>query len=226
MMKIYALLNRFKKIGVCLLMAAVVAALLAGCGLFGKKEPKEEEVDPSVPAEISQDDADQIVEDKIYDTDLKAVFSQMVTADDETWYSYRIVDSKGEDLNEYLAVNAVSGEVAVYDPEEGEIWDYSQFSHYDEEKDEPVSWDGSFALGKTEVSLYPADDNAFEFNIKTSNGDTLTGVANVSEEKNIGLYEDGELSLSFEMRDGSLIISDNGNMSGYAGVYEKKESEE
>ncbi|MBO6133616.1 MAG: hypothetical protein J6P05_04705 [Lachnospiraceae bacterium] len=224
---VYAHICRKVRIAAIFILAAVLAANLAGCGFWGKKEPEITETEEEdIPAEITQEDADQIVEDKLYDTKAKAVFSEVVNVDDENWYTYRVVNSDGEDLKEYVAVNAISGEVAVYDSEGGDIWDYSSFSLYDEKKDEPVSWDGNFVLGSMEVTLYPADDNAFEFNIKKNGEDQLAGVANVSAEKNVGIFKDEKVSLSFEKRDDSLVISDTGNMSGYAGVYEKKESEE
>ena len=204
-------------------LAMVLIVSLSGCGLFGaKKEAGGDEKESPAPAEITQEDAEAIISDKLYETDARGTFQEMKSIDGENYYIFEVADSEGEEHWENLAVNSVSGEVFVYDGETGEVEDYSEFSLYDEAKDEKISWEGTFRNGTYEVTLDPADENAFEINIKKEGKSELVGVVQVDDTGKTGKYDDGKVSLSFERDGDTLIISDEGGSSGYAGTYSQE----
>ncbi len=183
-------------------------------------EETEEEV-----IQIGQGDADGILAEKLEGTDCKAVFNDFRDIGTDEYYTYTVVDSEDNELDQMLAVNAFSGDVVVYDLEKDSISDYSTFIYYDEKKDADVNWEGDFYLEPRTVHLEPADDTTFEFTI-TKDGEEepeLAGIATVDQEDRWqAVYDDGEYSLTFERTKNGLEIHDNGDMSGFAAIYEDK----
>ena len=218
-----------------LLLAA--AAVLAACG--GEKKNTSGEVLPKIdeegteesgsaekPEEIAKEEAQKSLEEKLEGTGCKAVFSEQTEVDEVDCYLYSVVNKDDEELEQMLAVNAVSGEVLVYDSEEKSLLPFDRFEYYADDGKGPVSWDSEYYLSPIKVSLMPADDTSFEFTI-TKDGSKkaeLTGVANVSPENlKEAVYEDGSLSLTFVNNGETLEIRDKDKKSGFAGKYERVE---
>ena len=181
-------------------------------------EETEEEI-----IQIGQGDADAILAEKLDGTECQAVFNDFRDIGTEEYYTYTVVDSDNNELDQMLAVNAVSGDVVVYDLEADKISDYSTFEYYNEKKDADVNWEGDFYLEPRTVHLEPADDNSFEFTI-TKDGEEepeLAGIATAdTEDRWQATYEDDKVSLIFERTKNGLEIRDKGDMSGFAAIYE------
>ncbi len=181
-------------------------------------EETEEEI-----IQIGQGDADAILAEKLDGTECQAVFNDFRDIGTEEYYTYTVVDSGNNELDQMLAVNAVSGDVVVYDLEADKISDYSTFEYYNEKKDADVNWEGDFYLEPRTVHLEPADDNSFEFTI-TKDGEEepeLAGIATAdTEDRWQATYEDDKVSLIFERTKNGLEIRDKGDMSGFAAIYE------
>ncbi|SKB76505.1 hypothetical protein SAMN06296386_10531 [Lachnospiraceae bacterium] len=175
--------------------------------------------------QIGQGDADAILAEKLDGTGCQAVYNDFMDIGEEEYYTYTVVDSDDTELDQMLAVNAVSGDVVVYDLEADEISDYSTFKYYNEKKDADVNWEGDFYLDPRTVHLEPADDTSFEFTITKDGEDEpeLQGIATTdAKDRWKAIYDDGELSLTFERTENGLEIHDNGDMSGFAAIYEDK----
>ena len=222
-----------------LLMA--VAFVFTACGKGASKEDKaaseaasgetaenkdEDDDDEIVFEEIDQDTADKILEEKLRDAGCRAIFSEYADVNDEHCFLYSVVNKDEEELTQMLAVNAVSGEVLVYDADEDRLLPYDRFEFYVDDGSAPASWDGKYYLAPRTVELMPADDNSFEFTITKDEADApqLEGVAGVSSDNNHeAVYEDKDLSLTFVNKGDTLEIRDNGNVSGVAGIYDRQD---
>ena len=190
--------------------------------------PTEEEDDEIEFEEIGQETADEILENCLSDLKCRAIFSEYTDIDDISVYLYSVVDENNEELDQMLAVSAVSGEVMVYDTDNDRLLPYDRFKYYIDDGKSPASWDSSYYLSPRTVNLEPADDNSFEFSITKDNKDEpeLTGVAYVSQDDtHEAVYEneDEDVSLTFVNKGDTLEIRDNGNISGVAGIYERQD---
>lgn len=190
--------------------------------------PTEEEDDEIEFEEIEQETADEILENCLSDLKCRAIFSEYTDIDDISVYLYSVVDENNEELDQMLAVSAVSGEVMVYDTDNDRLLPYDRFKYYIDDGKSPASWDSSYYLSPRTVKLEPADDNSFEFSIIKDNKDEpeLTGVAYVSQDDtHEAVYEneDENVSLTFVNKGDTLEIRDNGNISGVAGIYERQD---
>ncbi|MCR5024158.1 MAG: hypothetical protein K6A90_07495 [Lachnospiraceae bacterium] len=188
----------------------------------------EEEDDEIEFEEIEQETADEILENCLADLKCRAIFSEYTDIDDISVYLYSVVDENNEELDQMLAVSAVSGEVMVYDTDNDRLLPYDRFKYYIDDGKSPASWDSSYYLPPRTVNLEPADDNSFEFSIIKDNKDEpeLTGVAYVSQDDtHEAVYEneDENVSLTFVNKGDTLEIRDNGNISGVAGIYERQD---
>ncbi|MCR5778035.1 MAG: hypothetical protein K6G84_11560 [Lachnospiraceae bacterium] len=172
------------------------------------------------PAKISQDDADQLISEKLDGTNANAIYNNMDYADGMDIYTYTVVDADGNELDQMLAVDSVSGEVYVYDYDNEVLSDFSEFELYDPDSHANISWSGTFTLDKMTVTLDPADDNSFEFSFANDGETEFQGVAQIDGNK--ASYEDDDVKLTFEFdKDGSLKVVNNGNINSYAGIYAK-----
>ncbi|MCR4589689.1 MAG: hypothetical protein K5668_02620 [Lachnospiraceae bacterium] len=221
------------KISILILAAVTV---LTACG--GEKKNDQGEVLPKIdeesteesvgekPEVIERDEALKALEEKLEGTGCRAVFSKKAEVDEVDCYLYSVVNNDGEEPEQMLAVNAVSGEVMVYDSESESLLPFDRFEYYKDDGKGPVSWDSVYYLAPFKVSLMPADDTSFEFSI-TKDGSKkaeLTGVADVSSDSpKEAFYEDGNLSLTFVNNGETLEIRDKGKKSGFAGKYERVE---
>ena len=225
-----------------LLLLAAVAVLFTACGKKNEKTAKsgsssetaaessresdEEEYEEPEIEEIDQNSADKYLSEKLDQLDCRAVFSEYTEVDGVDVYLYSVVNKKEEELDQMLAVNAVSGEVMVYDYDKDKLLPFDRFEYYVDDGQGEVSWDSKYYLDPRTVELLPADDNSFEFTIK-KNGDSkieLEGVASVDgSKKNEAVYEDEKVSLTFVNKGDTLEIRDNGNISGIAGIYSRQE---
>ena len=210
--------------------------MLAACG--AKKEEKREL--PEIPAEeteeaseeeieieeIDQDAADKCLEEKLEGLGCHAIFSEYNEVDGVDVYLYSVVNNEDEELDQMLAVNAVSGEVMVYDNDKDKLLPFERFEYYEDKGDPPVNWDSAYYLDPRRVELMPADDRSFEFSI-TKEGEEepeLSGVAEVkADNTHEALYEDDSVSLTFVNKGDTLEIRDNGNISGLAGIYSRED---
>ncbi len=175
------------------------------------------------PSELEQDEADALLAEKLQGTDCDAVYSAYERVEGEHYYTYTVLDKEDNELSQMLAVNSVSGEIYVFDPEKGTVADYSEFQFYNPKKDEAVSWEGTFVLGGRSVSLEPVDEESFEFRIMKKDEKELVGVARVlPDDRAEAEFEDGEVSLQFRREENSLEIRDNRKAIGFGGIYEKK----
>jgi len=224
-----------------ILILAAVAVLFTACGSKDKKsaetggssgaasesseEADEEEYEEPDIEEIDQDSADKFLSEKLDGLDCRAVFSEYTEVDGVDVYLYSVVNKKEEELDQMLAVNAVSGEVMVFDFDHDKLLPFERFEYYVDNGSGKVSWDSSYYLDPRTVELNPADDNSFEFTIKKKGEDKaeLEGVAAVTGKKNEAVYEDDRLSLTFVNKGDTLEIRDNGNISGLAGIYSRQE---
>ncbi|MCR4589217.1 MAG: hypothetical protein K5668_00155 [Lachnospiraceae bacterium] len=225
-----------KKIRLLLILAAA-GIMLAACGTQEKenkeaeKKPTEEtttEAAEEVPEidEIDQDAADSYLEEKLEGLECHAIFSEYTEVDGVDVYLYSVVNKEEEELDQMLAVNAVSGEVMVYDYDNDKLLNFDRFQYYDDKGDGPVSWDSKYYLEPRTVEFMPADDNSFEFSIiKDDDSEPeLEGVARIDEGDNHeAVYEDSDVSLTFVNKGDTLEIRDNGNISGMAGIYSREE---
>ena len=181
----------------------------------GSDTDDEEEEEPV--SEISQEDADILIQEKLAGKNCEPIYSDTSYIDDENYYTYTVLDASGEEMAQMLAVNAVSGEVYVYDIDSNTVFDFSRFELYNSESDEPVSWEGSFKSGKMTLALEPGGEDYFEFTF--SGGKELTGVADA--EGRIAEYEDDNIALEFISGSGTIEVKDRGAESGFAGTYKK-----
>ncbi len=225
-----------KKLKLLLVLMVMVVAVTA-CNRSQKDNdtpnssseiPTEEEDDEIEFEEIGQETADEILENCLSDLKCRAIFSEYTDIDDISVYLYSVVDENNEELDQMLAVSAVSGEVMVYDTDNDRLLPYDRFKYYIDDGKSPASWDSSYYLSPRTVNLEPADDNSFEFSIIKDNKDEpeLTGVAYVSQDDtHEAVYEneDEDVSLTFVNKGDTLEIRDNGNISGVAGIYERQD---
>ena len=178
-------------------------------------EDREEEEEPEPVSEISREDADMLIEEKLSAKGCESVYSDISYIDEENYYTYSVLDPDGNEMDQMLAVNAVSGEIFVYDLDNNTVFDFSTFELYNSESDEPVSWEGSFKSGKMSLDLEPGGENSFEF---TFSGDKkLTGVANA--QGRTAEYKDDSISLQFIRNKAGIEVKDTGSESGFAGTY-------
>ena len=224
-----------KKIRILLILAAA-GIMLAACG--AKKEEKRQL--PEIPTEeteeaseeeieieeIDQDAADKCLEEKLEGLGCHAIFSEYNEVDGVDVYLYSVVNNEDEELDQMLAVNAVSGEVMVYDNDKDKLLPFERFEYYEDKGDAPVNWDSAYYLDPRRVELMPADDRSFEFSI-TKEGEEepeLSGVAEVkADNTREAVYEDDSVSLTFVNKGDTLEIRDNGNISGLAGIYSRED---
>ena len=179
----------------------------------GEERPEEEEDEPL--SEISQEDADNLIAEKLSSKGCEAVYSDTAFIDDENYYTYSVINPDGDEMEQMLAVNAVSGEVFVYDLDNNTVFDFSTFELYNSESDELVSWEGSFKSGNITLSLEPREENSFEFSF---GGDKeLMGVARA--EGKTASYSSEGVELEFKREKDSVTVTDKGSKSGFAGTY-------
>jgi len=225
-----------------ILALTAAAVLFTACGIFDKtktaggdtsgaasessEESEEEEYEAPEAEEIDQDSADKFLSEKLDELDCRAVFSEYSEVDGVDVYLYSVVNKKEVELDQMLAVNAVSGEVMVYDYDNDKLLPFERFEYYVDSGSGEVGWDSKYYLEPRTVELMPADDNSFEFTIKKKGEEKpeLEGVAAVDPgKKNEAVYEDDKVSLTFLNKGDTLEISDNGNISGLAGIYSRQE---
>ena len=177
---------------------------------------QEEDAEPEEPiSEISREDADILIGEKLADKGCEPVYSEVSFIDGENYYTYSVLNPEGDEMDQMLAVNAVSGQIFVYDLDNNTVFDFSTFELYNSESDAPVSWEGSFKSGNMSLSLEPGGETSFEF---TFSGDKeLTGVAEAKGRT--AEYKDDSISLQFIREKDSLEVKDMGSTSGFAGVY-------
>ena len=170
--------------------------------------------------EITQDEADADLSEALEGTGCRAIFEDMVTNDGKDLYTYSVRDPDNEPISQMLAVDAVSGTVEVYDPETGDVSDYSSFQYYDKASEhENISWDGTFELGGLSVVMSGYDGSTFEFVIRDKDKEVLNGKAAVSDDTASWKSDDGEESLSFTMADAeTLQMMEDGSL-GLSGQY-------
>ena len=81
-------------------------------------------------------------------------------------------------MDQQLAVNSVSGEIMVYDPETDELSDFSSFAGYDERNDESIEWTGKYvSKEKGTVEIEEQDPGSFEYKISPKKGEKVSGFA-------------------------------------------------
>ena len=224
-----------KNILMPVLLAAVI--LMTACG--GKKESgtasesgetpirvdveeseeTTEEEEEAEPEAISEEDANTLLTEKLDGLGVSAIYDSEAEVGEEAYYTYTVIDSQDNEMDQMLAVDEISGEIYVYDFEKEEISDFKTFSLYDPERDADVSWEGKYQLDDMTVNLDPGDGNSFEFTFKDETGENVfAGVASVDGKS--ASYEDDQISLTFSFEtDGSLKIANNGNINEYAGIY-------
>lgn len=179
----------------------------------GEERPEEDEDEPL--SEISQEDADNLIAEKLSSKGCEAVYSDTAFIDDENYYTYSVINPDGDEMEQMLAVNAVSGEIFVYDLDNNTVFDFSTFELYNSESDELVSWEGSFKSGNITLSLEPGEENSFEFSF---GGDKeLMGVARA--EGKTASYSSEGVELEFKREKDSVTVTDKGSKSGFAGTY-------
>ncbi len=211
-----------------------LALMLSSCGggkdkkpAPGAEAPEEVEVEQEEkkPQEIEEKEAAKILGEKLSSLGLKGEFSEFTEVDEVDVFLYSVVNNDGKESDEMLAVNAVSGEVMVYDPAKDKLLPYERFSMLKDKSSERVSWDGGFYLAPRTVTLMPADDNSFEFTI-TKDGSKepeFFGVAYTGKEDREAEYEENGLKITFIMSGDSLEIKEEGKKAGISGVYERQE---
>lgn len=231
-----------KKIITAILITIISACVLTGCGKKDKSsadtvdsvqgdisiadegaleqyedngeanDGSEEEEDIS---EISREDADVLISEKLAEKNCTPVYSDTEFVDGENYYTYTVLDENEDEMDQMLAVNAVSGEIFVYDLDENTVFDFSSSELYNSESDEPVSWEGSFKSGNMNLSLEPGGEDYFEFSF--SGDRELTGVADA--EGRVAQYEDDKVALEFIRSKNSVEVKDLGGGSDFAGNY-------
>ncbi len=177
---------------------------------------------PFKEEEIEQSEADKILKEKLKGLDCNVIFSKFTRLDEVDCYLYSVVNKDEEKSDQMLAVNAVSGEVMVYDPDSDSLQSFDRFEYYEDDGSSPANWDASYYLSPRTVTLMPADDNSFEFSVKKDDvkEPELEGIARVSSNNlKEAVYEKDKVSLTFVNKGDTLEIKDNGNKSGFAGIY-------
>jgi len=172
-------------------------------------------------AQISRQDADALVEEKLEETDIEFRYDKVKGVDGSSWYIYD-VRSEGEILEEKLAVNCVSGDIKLYDPERDAISDYSDFVGYDERSDESIEWTGKYVsrdMGVVEIE--EQDPASFEFKINPKKGDKVTGFA-YKENAVEARSELNGVSILFNLDGKELVIGGEETGTEYDGTYVRK----
>lgn len=196
---------------------SIVAVIAAGCG------KKEEAAEDETVIEITREDADALVDEKLSGTDCKSSFNERIDAGESSYYVYN-VEKDGEDISDSLAVDVVSGEVYKYDSAAGSYSEYSEFSEYSAANDENITWNGTYKGAVRVMVVEEQDPGSFMYDIYDSaqdvaGGEAKTGFAYMSDNVNASSEFEGE-NLSFELKGDVLkVVSDKAD-SVYAGSYQ------
>ncbi len=181
-----------------------------------EEEPEEEEEEADELPEISVEDADVLIAEKLKGKPCTPNYNEIHEVDGRNYYTYTVLDANEEEMEQLLAVDAVSGEVFVYDLEDNAVFDFSTFELYNSESDEAVSWEGSFVNGDSTLGIEPVEDDAFEFTLKKGSI-TKLGVANSTGRE--AKYENGTDSLTFKRTADGIDVEGPADL---AGSYKKQ----
>lgn len=223
-----------KKALYTILIATCVLVTFVGCGKsseMGKTSPNSisnvsddmingqmEEADDADA--LTEDDADALMEGCLKDTGCEAEYQYRIDDERGSFFIYYI--TKGEDdLEQMLAVNAVSGEISVYNDLDDKFSEFESFSEYKEENDENISWIGVYGKDKYELIVDQEEPGSLVFSI--FEGDKVLTGGYVYMENNIkavGKVEDDEYTL--EIKDDVITVTVSDKKSPYNGQYTMK----
>ncbi len=184
--------------------------------VYGEEEPEEEEEEADELPEISPEDADVLIAEKLKGKPCSPNYNEIHEVDGRNYYTYTVLDANEEEMDQLLAVDAISGEVFVYDLDNNAVFDFSTFELYNSESDEAVSWEGSFVNGDSTLDIEPVEDDAFEFTLKKGNN-TRLGVANSKGRE--ARYENGAESITFRRTADGIEVEGSADL---AGSYKKQ----
>ena len=170
--------------------------------------------------QITPEDADALVEEKLEDTDFGYKRLTWESVSGNKVYVYDILN--GEDSSgEMLAVDAVSGTVYAY--ADGELLPYSDFSGYDAGLDETIEWTGNYvrdAEGGESVTLIleETEPGSFMYTFRKTDGSESEPGFGFYEDRIHGMSDYGDLKLTFDMDGDNMTVSCEQAFE-YAGTY-------
>lgn len=92
---------------------------------------------------LTEKDTKAIAEEYLEGTNLTLKCDRLLDKEGD-YYRLYFVQENGSSLDQQFAVNAVSGEILIYDPEDHAILPYSEFEYYDPGKDIQIEWAGTY----------------------------------------------------------------------------------
>ncbi len=208
-----------KTVILSILVIMVLAVFLCAAFVYKKKADADEAARNHVPdetvLEISPEDADALVEEKLADTPYTKDGRRMETISGNSVYLYDVLEDELP-VGEVLAVDAVSGEVYVY--RDGSLLPYSDFSGYDAGMDESIEWTGIYEKEEMTLVMEETEPGSFTFCFRKADG--------TESEPGFGFYEDrvkgrsdfGGKGLEFRMNGDKLDVRCD-EESEYAGEY-------
>lgn len=185
----------FKKSGIILFFLLMILCMsLTGCKKKNKKNANgENEVNITSEDLLSQEDATELIKEKLKGTDCEYEFSELAVVDEENYYLFNIL-YKDEYLSQMLAVSQNSGEVQVYNDTDRSLEDYSEFEVYSAANDENLEWSGTYVMEDEILVIDEEEPGSFSFSFylpsfeEPVNGygyfkDHVTGTGSLEEEE-------------------------------------------
>ena len=192
-----------KKKPIIIAVVFIVAAVCTFLILTNIKRAQREEEREKVST-LTQADCDALVAEKLPEG-LEAELSNTTVIDSQEYYLYNI-QRDGEELDQMLAVNSVSGEVSVYNEDEDALEDYSTFAAYDEKLDDNIEWTGEYAGDAYVISIEEQDPGSFELSATpAAGGDAKTGFAYKDNGVEAKANLDGE-EITMTLKGGELTV--------------------
>jgi|GEM_PF-4441353 len=202
-----------------LTLAASVLSL-SGCG---KKKDNDVKYEVS---EISQEDADSILETALQGTGCSFSYDEKIPVGDTSYYVYTI-EKDGEELEDSIAIDSISGGVYTYDSAADTYSEFSDFSEYKPENDESISWTGIYKGDKYVITIEEQDPGSFMYSVyedekaqEEGSNSLMTGYA-YQENNALAVSDNEDGKISFEISGSTLTITGEAKNAEYSGDYKK-----
>lgn len=182
----------------------------------GEQERMEQNTEDIRDFALKQSDAGQMISEKLAGTGCTYEADGVKELNENHYYIYRILKD-GKELAQALAVDDISGEVLVYEPDSESLAAFEEFELYDAEKDMPVQWDGSYYMEENLISLLPADNTSSEIHVSAGGKEIFTGM--IYPDGNTAFLEGEDFTAELSLEEGELTVEDKEGKSGFSGNY-------
>lgn len=212
-----------KKTIVTAILTAVLTATALSASGCGKKHDNDVKYEV---AEISKEDADSILESALQGTGCSFSYDEKIPDGDTAYYVYTI-EKDGEELEDSIAIESVSGKVYTYDSYADTYSEFSDFSEYNPENDESILWTGEYKGEKFVITIEEEDPGSFAYAVYESmdaikKGDESLMSGYAYQENNASAISDNEDGkITFDIAGNKVTVTGEDKNSAYSGVYEK-----